>query len=168
MRQSRIGHQQYGDGGIPEIFPDHPSQLRGTQRTVHADGIRPHALQHGNHGGGGGAGHQLSVLAVSVGDDNGQICVFLGGKQCRLGLITVVHGLNENEIRTKLGAVSDGFGKNGDRLFKIKIPVRLQQFSRGTDVQGDVGFLLACGDRRLGVGNGGPYDLAQFTAFKLE
>ena len=121
-----IGFQQHRHGRTVKIFLHHRCQRLGTKGTVDTDGICPHAFQHGHHGGGGCAGHQLAVLAVGVGHHHRQGAVFLSGQQRRLGFIAIVHGLNKDEIHAVLHAQTHRFRKYRHSVFKVKVTVRLQ------------------------------------------
>ena len=129
--QSRVGFQQHRHGGPAQVLPHHRGQGPGAQGAVDADGVGPHALQHGRHGRRGGAGHEFAVLAVGVGDEHRQITVLLGGQQCRLGLVAVVHGLDQNEVRAVFHAQAHGLGEGRHRVLEVQVTVGLQQPRRG-------------------------------------
>ena len=94
------------------------------QRAVHAQRVHTQALEQRDHRLGVSAGHQLAALVVHVCDEDRQIAVFLCRKDRGLGLIGVVHGLDQNEIRPGLSR-PDHLSKQIDRSFKIEVAQRL-------------------------------------------
>ena len=135
LRQSGVGLQQHRHGGVSQIFLHHRGQSLGPQGAVDADGIGSHALQHGHHGGGVGARHQLAVGAVGVGDEHRQRGVLLCRQQGGLGLVAVGHSLNEDQVGSIFYTQTDGFGEDFHGILKVQIAVGGQHFPRGANVQ---------------------------------
>ena len=108
-----------------------------SQGTVHAHGGDTQSFQHRRHHRGIRAGQQASVLAVSVGGEDGKIRVFLRCQHGRFRLITVAHRLDEDEIRLLGGAGPDKGRERFHGFFEIKIAEGFQQFAAGADVQAD-------------------------------
>ena len=135
MRKSCVGFHNHRDFGIFQIIPYHRGKSVGAEGAIDSDGVRAHSLKHCNHSGGIGSRHKLAVLAVGIGNKHGQVTVFLCGKQSGLRLVAVAHGLYHYQIHAAAAADFYSFGKNGNRLLKIKAAERLQQPPQGTYIQ---------------------------------
>ena len=168
--QTRIGFENHGNGCAGQKLLHHTLQLIRAERTVGADGVRSHTFQHRRHRGRRGASHQLAVLTVSVGYQNGQIAVFLGRQKGGLRFVGVVHGFNEDQIHAAGGTNPHGFGENLHRILKIQIAQGLQQLSRGADVQSDIFHLIPARgiSRGLGIIHRGADDRLQLGLGKFQ
>jgi outer membrane protein OmpA-like peptidoglycan-associated protein len=92
---------------VGQIFANDGGELLGPHGAVHANGVRAHALQHGDHGSGLRAGQQSSVCAVGVGNENRQPAVFLCGEQGGFCLGKVSHRFDDYEVGAGLRTEND-------------------------------------------------------------
>ena len=141
MGQAGIGLQHHGHGGIFQQFLRNTRQLRRAKGAVCAQRVHAQPLQQGHHSGRGRAGHQLAVGAIGIGDNDGQAAVFLGGQYGSLGFVSVVHGLDEDEIHAAICANTHRLGKDRHRILKIQVAVGFQELSRRADIQRHEFFL---------------------------
>ncbi len=140
-----VGLENHRDGRMGQILLHHRTEGFRAQRTIDADGVRTHALQQRHHGGGGCTRHELSVLAVCVGDHHGQITIFLDSQQCRFGLVGVIHGLDEDQVHAAGNTDLHRFGKACHCVLEIVITVGFQQTPCRTDIQRHEFLLGSCG-----------------------
>ena len=169
LRQPCIRLEQHRHGGAGKQFIHHAAQFGGTERAVGAERRDAHALEQSDHRRRRCPGHQLAVRAVSIGDDDREVTVFAGGKQRRLGLVAVVHRLDEDEVRAVLCAEAHRPGKSRNRILKVERSERAQKSARRSDVERDK--LLArrrCGARRPGICNRGGDDRLQLVRSEFQ
>ena len=161
-RKTCVGIDQDGNGsslGHPLYDRDH---LLGSHAAVDAETVDPQSLQHRYGGIHGASGQELPGAVVNVGDQDRKITVFLCRQYCRLGLIAVAHGLNEDQVSSGCRSDADDLAKEVYSLFKGKVSERLQQTPRRTDVQRNIGIPAAgAAAGFLCQGYSGFHDLAE-------
>ena len=151
-----IGLHQHRNGGVGQVFPDDRRETVRTHGAVDADGVRPHALQQGDHSGRLRAGKQAAVFAVGIGYEDRQAAVFLHREQRGLRLHGIVHGLDKKEIRAVFHAEAGQQGIAFHRVLKGKVAQRLQKLAGGSKVQRHKGRMVCAGLLRLpGAGDTG-------------
>ena len=116
--------QQPPNGRVGKQPCDDRTELIGTKGTVCAERVYPQSFQHCDHGFRCGSGHQLAVLSIRVGNQNGQIAVLLCRKDRRLCLITVVHRFNEDQIDPVSDAEPHRFREYLHSVLEIQIAKR--------------------------------------------
>ena len=116
-----------------------------------------------------GRGHirpvqQLPILIKGKGAHNGQVCIFLGCQDGRFGFVTVAHGFDQDQVRSRSGSCLHLGGVQSHRLCKGQVPERLEQFPGGAQIQGHKSVPDFCSKRRPGIFHPGP---DQFFHFRL-
>ena len=168
--QACVGLEHHRHGGNRQQPLHHAAELLGAERAVGAQKVNAQALQHGHHGLGGGARHQIAALTVGVGHQYGQIAVLLHCQDGSLSLVAVGHGLHHHQVYPCGSAEADSLGKGSHGIFKVQVAVGLQELAQGADVQGHElllrGVALVAGS--LGVGNGGGDDGLQLLVAVLQ
>ena len=117
--------------------------LPRAQSAVHAQGIHAQSFHHRCDALHRPAGQELALPVVDRGDADRQIRVLLRRKNCCFCLQAVAHGLDEDEVCPCIRAEAHHLRKDGHGFFKVQISHRLQEPSRGPDVQGDKAVLPA-------------------------
>ena len=166
--QARVGLEEEGDrGGLPQLA-EYRGHLLGAQAAVETDDVHPQPFQQGHCGLGGAAGEELPAAVKDEAGQDGQAAVLLGGHHCRLHLVEVAHGLDENTVCPGLLRGPDGGGKAGHGLLKVQVPVGPQELAGGADVGADVGVGHPClVHGGPDVGHGGGHHLGHGAAVRF-
>ena len=144
-RQARIRrHDNRHRSHLGETLCDRIHLLR-PEAAVHAEGINAEPFEHRDRRVDRASGQKFSRSVVNRRDEDRKITVFLCSQDRRLCLIGIAHGLDEHKVRAGRRTDSHHLSEKLHCPVEGKIPHRLEKFSRGPDVQCDIGILLASG-----------------------
>ena len=143
FRQACVRLEDNGDRAVFQKLVHNSLKLFRAEGAVCADRINAHSLKHSRHTRRICARHKTAVFAVSVGDKDRQIAVFLCGKNGCLGFVAVVHRFNRDEVGSVFNTEPYRFGKNLNRFFKVEITEGLQKLSCRADIKRNKLFLLS-------------------------
>ena len=143
VRESGVGlYHQRQRGPLCHLLHNGKEFVR-TERAVHAHSVSPQAFQRHCRRGNGAAGKGAEVRLKGHGADHRLVGIFLCRQQCRLGLVQVGHGLNDDEVGILSG--ENLFLENIVCLFKGQRSQRFQQLSDRADVQRHLGLRSGAG-----------------------
>ena len=147
-REPGIGFEQNRHRSGLQIPAHHRRERFRTQGAVHPDGIRMHALQHGDHGLRGRTGHELAVCAIGIGHEYRQVTGFPDSQESRLGFQCVIHGLDHAQVHTRAHADLHGLFKQRHGFLEPEIAPGPEHAPGRANVQCDIPRLCAAGRLR--------------------
>ena len=150
-RQPRVGAQHDGQGSDLVQLRQQLQHFRRAQAAVQAQGVHPQPLQQGHQGGDVPAGEQHALFVQGQGDHHGEIRVFLGRQDGRLGLEQVGQGFDEDQVGL-IPARLHHAGEGAVGAFKIQVAEGTHQPSGRAHVQGYPGRPLPTVHRLAGDG----------------
>ena len=152
--ESRVGLHHNGLVGNGEHACGEPSELGRSLAAVDAQDVGADGVERDSGNLGTRAQEGTAVLLKGHGGKDGQLGVLAAGKDRRLDLGKIRHGLDNKEVHTRVDASAHFLGKEVIGLVEAEGTQGAKQRTDGADVAGDV-----AGTGRAGAGDGGGKDI---------
>ena len=121
LRKPRIGLDNNGKGRIGKNLFQNGKHLLWPHSAVDSKRVHPKAFQQGNHGWHIASGQKFALLVKNHRCEYGKLRIFFRCQHGRLNLVGIAHGLNMDQVGSRLFPILHYFPEGFIGFFKFQV-----------------------------------------------